>query len=144
MPRKESPTRGAAAPGTFGRLLYDSRHKAQKTIAAVAESSGLAASYLTAIEQGRRSPTLGRVPAIADGYEIDKGAACWSWVVTFAPAAVCWMARTDTFYDETYGQMLRDYMADRHLKLRAEKDAVRAGKPATREARTKAPDGRRD
>ena len=133
MPRKESPDRGAAAPGTFGRLLYDSRRKANKTIAAVAASSELASSYLTAIEQGRRSPTLGRVPGIAAAYALDRGAACWSWVVTFAPAAACWMARGDKFCDETYRQLLQDFMRDRDMKQKAEKEAQRSGKTAARE-----------
>jgi transcriptional regulator with XRE-family HTH domain len=107
MPRKEKADRGAAMPGTFGRLLYDARRRQGMTIADMAAASDLSPSYLTCIEQGKRSPIPDKVPAMAIAYGIVPPDACWSWILTFAPKMMRHLLEDSPFL-RAYQQTRRD------------------------------------
>jgi transcriptional regulator with XRE-family HTH domain len=107
MPRKEKADRKAAMPGTFGRLLYDTRRQHGKTIADMAAASDLSPSYLTCIEQGKRSPIPDKVPAMATAYGIVPSDACWSWILTFAPKMMRHLL-VDSPFLKTYRQSRMD------------------------------------
>ena len=94
-------------PGTFGRLLYDARRRQGNTIADMVAASDLSPSYLTCIEQGKRSPIPDKVPAIAIAYGIVPPDASWSWILTFAPKMMRHLLEDSPFL-RAYQQTRRD------------------------------------
>ena len=136
MPRKDRADRRISAPGTYGRLLHDARGLAGKTVTDIAAACGLSPSYLTCIEQGKRSPIPDKVPMIAEAYGLNPDDACWSWIITFAPKMVRHLVTTSMiecspFLQAHYRRSYVEQQAQEHAEafLRAA-DRIRAKRAA--------------
>ena len=128
MPRINR-TRSAAAPkpGSFGFLLWDARRKSGKSMAEVAAACELSQPFLGNVENGNRTPALGKVPMIAVGYDLDPAEAIWVWLISYEPTIVRYLASAVNYEASRYeaNRVLRDAAASQYQEEQeAEKQAA--------------------
>src|ERR1035441_10319986 len=122
MPRINR-TRSATAPkpGSFGFLLWDARRKSGKSMAEVAAACELSQPFLGNVENGNRTPALGKVPMIAVGYDLDPAEAIWVWLISYEPTIVRYLASAVNYEASRYeaNRVLRD-AAERQYQVEQE------------------------
>jgi transcriptional regulator with XRE-family HTH domain len=131
MPRINR-TRSATAPkpGSFGFLLWDARRKSGKSMAEVAAACELSQPFLGNVENGNRTPALGKVPMIAMGYDLDPAEAIWVWLISYEPTIVRYLA---TAVNYEANRVLRDAAASQYQE---EQEAKKASTKAEKQAAT--------
>lgn len=144
MPKQERPDRGCAPVGSFGHLLFTTRHKVGLSIAEVARRAGLSGPFLVNIEMGLRAPVLAKAPLIADAYGIDSSTACWAWIATWAPGTIPHLVNYSTISDSPFLRDLyaRDYVPRtkaatvKEIARRVAESAARAEKTSVNQIAT--------